>query len=323
MVNPHSWRLRLCWKLLLPGGRPSHERIDRDSNDKNYYLPWRQNEYFDGAIPMCRTFVLTVLEAKENCWSTPADNRPPPKNTYTMTPFIAELLGTGMLILLGDGVVGNVVLNKSKGQNSGWIVISLGWGLGVFVAVYMAAAISGAHINPAVTIGLATAGKFPWEQVPVYLAAQFLGAAIGAFLVWLHYRLHFDSTDDPNAKLGVFCTAPAIRSTPDNLISEIIGTFVLVLGVFFLANAEIGDEQFSLGSLDALPVGLLVTVIGLALGGTTGYAINPARDLSPRIMHALLPIKGKRDSDWSYAWIPVIGPVLGAVIAAFLFIAVS
>ena len=240
-----------------------------------------------------------------------------------MTPFIAELLGTGMLILLGDGVVGNVVLNKSKGQNSGWIVISLGWGLAVFVAVYLSATISGAHINPAVTIGLATAGKFPWAQVPLYLAAQFLGAAIGAFLVWLHYRPHFNLTEDPDAKLGVFCTAPAVRSAPDNLISETIGTFVLVLGVFFLANARIGDEEFSLGSLDALPVGLLVGVIGMALGGTTGYAINPARDLSPRLMHALLPIKGKRDSDWAYAWIPVLGPILGAVIAAGLFMAVD
>ena len=240
-----------------------------------------------------------------------------------MTPFIAELLGTGMLILLGDGVVGNVVLNKSKGQNSGWIVISLGWGLAVFVAVYLSATISGAHINPAVTIGLATAGKFPWAQVPLYLAAQFLGAAIGAFLVWLHYRPHFNLTEDPDAKLGVFCTAPAVRSAPDNLISETIGAFVLVLGVFFLANARIGDEEFSLGSLDALPVGLLVGVIGMALGGTTGYAINPARDLSPRLMHALLPIKGKRDSDWAYAWIPVLGPILGAVIAAGLFMAVD
>ena len=240
-----------------------------------------------------------------------------------MTPFIAELLGTAMLLLLGDGVVGNVLLNKSKGQNGGWIVITLGWGLAVFVAVYMTATISGAHINPAVTIGLASAGKFPWEQVPVYLAGQFIGGAVGAFLVWLLYRPHFDITDDPEAKLAVFCTAPAIRNAPANLISEIIGTFVLVLGVFFIAQAEIGDEKFSLGSLDALPVGLLVAAIGLSLGGPTGYAINPAGDLPPRLMHAVLPIAGKGSSDWSYAWIPVAGPVAGAVLAALLFLAIG
>ena len=240
-----------------------------------------------------------------------------------MTPFIAELLGTAMLLLLGDGVVGNVLLNKSKGQNGGWIVITLGWGLAVFVAVYMTATVSGAHINPAVTIGLASAGKFPWEQVPVYLAGQFIGGAVGAFLVWLLYRPHFDITDDPEAKLAVFCTAPAIRNAPANLISEIIGTFVLVLGVFFIAQAEIGDEKFSLGSLDALPVGLLVAAIGLSLGGPTGYAINPARDLPPRLMHAVLPIAGKGSSDWSYALIPVAGPVAGAVLAALLFLAIG
>lgn len=236
-----------------------------------------------------------------------------------MTPFLAELLGTGMLVLLGDGVVGNVLLNRSKGQNSGWMVITVGWGIAVFVGVYICSTVSGAHINPAVTLGLATAGVFPWELVPVYLAGQFIGGAIGAFFVWLHYRPHFDITEDPDAKLGVFCTAPAIRNTPSNLISEIIGTFVLVLGVFFLANARIGDQEASLGSLDALPVALLVTGIGLSLGGPTGYAINPARDLSPRIMHALLPIKGKRSSDWGYAWIPVVGPSLGGILAALVF----
>lgn len=236
-----------------------------------------------------------------------------------MTPFLAELLGTCLLILLGDGVVGNVVLNQSKGKDGGWIVITVGWGIAVFVGVYVSATISGAHINPAVTIGLATAGAFPWSSVPSYLLAQFLGGALGAFLVWLHYRPHFDITEDPAAKLGIFCTAPAIRNTPANLISEIIGTLVLVLGVFYLAEAQIGDQKASLGSLDALPVALLVTGIGLSLGGTTGYAINPARDLSPRIMHAVLPIKGKGGSDWSYSWIPVVGPFIGGALAAFLF----
>jgi len=237
-----------------------------------------------------------------------------------MTPFLAELLGTALLILLGDGVVANVVLNQSKAKGGGWIVITAGWGIAVFVGVYVSATISGAHINPAVTIGLATAGAFPWSLVPSYLLAQFLGGALGAFVVWLHFRPHFNITDDPAIKLGVFCTAPAIRNAPANLISEIIGTIVLVLGVFYLAEAQIGDQKASLGSLDALPVALLVTGIGLSLGGTTGYAINPARDLSPRIMHALLPIKGKGDSDWSYSWIPVIGPFIGGALAAFIFI---
>jgi len=224
-----------------------------------------------------------------------------------MTPFLGELVGTAVLLLLGDGVVANVVLGQTKGQNSGWIVITFGWGMAVFVAVFIVAAASGAHINPAVTLGLAIAGKFAWAQVPIYLAGQMLGAALGAFLVWLHYRPHFAVTNDPNAKLAVFCTAPAIRDTPSNFVSEVIGTFVLVFAVLYLAAPEVG-----LGALDALPVGLLVLVIGLSLGGTTGYAINPARDLSPRLMHALLPIPKKRDSDWSYAWVPVVGGALAA-----------
>jgi glycerol uptake facilitator protein len=237
-----------------------------------------------------------------------------------MTPFLAEFLGTCLLIILGDGVVANVILPKSKGQNGGWIVITLGWGLAVFVGVFVAASISGAHINPAVTIGLATAGTFSWSLVPGYLLAQFLGAATGAVLVWLHYRPHFDLSDNPAVIRDVFCTSPAIRDTPSNLTSEIIGTFVLVLGVFFLAGAQIGDEEVTLGSLDALPVALLVTAIGLSLGGTTGYAINPARDLSPRLMHAFLPIRNKGGSDWRYAWIPVVGPIIGAVLAALVFL---
>ena len=232
-----------------------------------------------------------------------------------MTPFIAEIIGTAFLLLLGDGVVANVVLKGTKGENSGWIVISFGWGMAVFVAVFIVAAYSGAHINPAVTLGLAAAGKFDWGLVPLYLLAQFIGGAIGAFLVWLHYRDHFNATEDGDAKLAVFCTAPAIRNTVSNFISEVIGTFVLVFAVLYIAAPDVG-----LGALDALPVGLVVLVIGLCLGGTTGYAINPARDLSPRLMHFLLPIPNKRDSDWGYAWIPVVGPVVGGVLAGLLFL---
>ncbi len=232
-----------------------------------------------------------------------------------MTPFIAEIIGTAFLLLLGDGVVANVVLKCTKGENSGWIVISFGWGMAVFVAVFIVAAYSGAHINPAVTLGLAVAGKFAWAKVPLYLLAQFIGAAIGAFLVWLHYRDHFAATPDGDAKLAVFCTGPAIRNTFSNFISEVIGTFVLVFAVLYIAAPDVG-----LGALDALPVGLLVLVIGLCLGGTTGYAINPARDLSPRLMHFLLPIPNKRASDWGYAWIPVLGPFVGGALAGGLFL---
>ena len=231
-----------------------------------------------------------------------------------MTPFIAELLGTALLILLGNGVVANVVLDKTKGHGSGWIVITTGWGLGVFVAVYAVATYSAAHINPAVTIGLAAAGKFAWSLVPLYLAAQFLGGALGALLVWLHYKPHFAETENADSKLAVFATGPAIRTPAGNFIAELIGTFVLVFGVLSIATPDVG-----LGALDAIPVALLVLVIGLSLGGPTGYAINPARDLSPRIMHAILPIPGKRDSDWAYAWIPVAGPIGGALVAAALY----
>jgi glycerol uptake facilitator protein len=236
-----------------------------------------------------------------------------------MTPFLGELIGTALLILLGDGVVANVVLERTKGQNSGWIVITWGWGMAVFVAVFTVAAFSGAHINPAVSLGLAIAGKFEWALVPMYILAQFIGAFIGATLVWLVYRPHFAVTADKDLKLAVFCTGPGIRDTVSNLISEIIGTFVLVFAVLFLAVSV-----FGLGALDALPVGLLVLAIGLSLGGTTGYAINPARDLGPRIVHAILPMPGgKRDSDWGYAWIPVVGPFLGAVLAGLLYLALQ
>ena len=232
-----------------------------------------------------------------------------------MHPVIAEFIGTALLLLLGNGVVANVVLKDTKGAKAGWVAITVGWGIAVFVAVFVVAAYSGAHINPAVTLGLAIAGQFDWGQVPTYLAGQFAGGAAGAFLVWLHYRDHFDITDDAGAKLAAFCTAPAIRKRGPNMISEIIGTFVLVFAVLYIAEPEVG-----LGALDAIPVGLLVLAIGISLGGTTGYAINPARDLSPRIMHALLPIRGKRDSDWGYAWIPVAGPALGGIIAGALFL---
>ena len=231
-----------------------------------------------------------------------------------MNNFLFEMIGTSFLILLGDGVVANVVLNRTKGNNSGWIVITFGWGIAVFVGVYISAAHSGAHLNPAVTIAMAVAEKFEWAKVPVYIAGQFAGAMVGAFLVWVSYKKHFDETADKDAKLSVFCNSPAIPNTFYNLATEIIATFALVFGVLFISGADM-----KLGSLDALPVALLVLGIGLCLGGPTGYAINPARDLGPRIMHALLPIKDKRDSNWRYSWIPVIGPVIGGVLAALLF----
>lgn len=231
-----------------------------------------------------------------------------------MSPFVAEFIGTCLLIILGDGVVANVVLNKTKGNNSGWIVITFGWAIAVFVGVYSVASVSGSHLNPAVTIALASIGKFDWANVPMYIGAQILGAMAGALIVWIAYRQHFAETADANAKLAVFCTGPAIRNTSNNLFSEILGTFILVLGVLFITA-----PSQSMGSLNALPVALLVLGIGLSLGGLTGYAINPARDLGPRIMHFILPISGKRDSDWSYSWIPIIGPVIGGVVAAMLW----
>ncbi len=235
-----------------------------------------------------------------------------------MTPILAEFTGTGLLILLGNGVNANVILAKSKGNNSGWIVIAFGWAIAVFVGVYVSAAMGGdAHLNPAVTIGDAVKSN-DWSKVPDYIAAQMLGAMAGASLAWLSYRKHFNETTDVDGQLAVFCNAPAIKSTIDNLITEIIGTFVLVFAIFFITGADV-----KLHSLDALPVALLILGIGLSLGGPTGYAINPARDLGPRIMHFILPIKNKRDSDWGYSWIPVAGPIIGAVIAALVFNAVQ
>ena len=217
-----------------------------------------------------------------------------------------------LLILLGNGVVANVVLNKTKGNSSGWLVITLGWAIAVFTSVYASAAASGAHLNPAVTIALAYSNG-DWSNVPLYIAAQFLGAMTGTTLVWLAYKQHYDATDDAAAKLATFCTGPAMRSTAHNLLTEIIATFALVFGVMMMTK---GDS--SLGSLDALPVALLVLGIGLSLGGPTGYALNPARDLGPRIMHAILPIKNKSANDWGYSWIPVAGPIIGGLLAAFI-----
>lgn len=231
-----------------------------------------------------------------------------------MTPFISELTGTALLIILGDGVVANVILNKTKGNNGGLIAITFGWAIAVFVGVYATASVSGAHLNPAVTIALATIGKFEWGLVPTYIAAQMIGAMLGALIVWIAYRQHFNATEDAATKLGVFCTSASINKPADNMLSEVIGTFVFILSILFITKS-----QNSLGSLDALPVALLVLGIGLSLGGPTGYAINPARDLGPRIMHALLPIKNKGGSDWHYSWIPVLGPVIGGVLAALLW----
>jgi glycerol uptake facilitator protein len=237
-----------------------------------------------------------------------------------MTKFTAELFGTALLILLGDGVVANVLLSKSKGQNSGWIVIATGWGLAVALAVYAVNTFSGAHLNPAVTLGMATIGKTAWADVPLYVAAQLAGAYLGAALVWLAYLPHWRETADPGAKLGVFCTAPAIRRPAANLLTEIIGTFVLVLGVLaILTPKNLQPAQGFDTGLGPLLVGLLVFGIGVSLGGPTGYAINPARDLGPRLAHWLLPIAGKGGSDWGYAWVPVVGPLIGGVLGAWCY----
>ncbi len=232
-----------------------------------------------------------------------------------MSPFIGEFTGTALLIIMGDGVVANVVLQKTKGQNSGWIVITFGWAMAVFLGVYASLKLGGSgHLNPAASIALAAFGKFDLALLGTFIVAQFAGAFCGAVIVWLAYKQHFESTDDKDLKLAVFCTAPAIRQPAHNLLTEIIGTFVLLF-----AALAISPASTSLGSLDALPVALLVLGIGLSLGGPTGYAINPARDLGPRIAHFLLPIPGKRDSDWSYSWIPVVGPVAGALLAAWVY----
>ncbi len=239
-----------------------------------------------------------------------------------MSEFAAELIGTMFLILLGNGVVANVVLKGTKGNNGGWMVITTGWALAVFVGVVIAGPFSGAHLNPAITIGLAVAGKFAWSKVLTYIIAQIIGAMIGSFLVWLVYKNHFDATPEAETQLAVFSTSPAIKNLFFNFMSEMAGTFVLVFVVFYFTNAEITDHKtpIGLGSLGALPVAFLVWAIGLSLGGTTGYAINPARDFGPRIVHAFLPLKHKGSSDWKYAWVPILGPFVGAIIAALFYL---
>jgi len=232
-----------------------------------------------------------------------------------MSLFIGELVGTMILVLLGDGVVANVSLARSTGHASGWIVIAAGWGFAVAIGVYVAGWASGAHINPAVTLGMAAVGQLPAAKVPIYLAGQFAGGFLGAVLVWLSYLPHWSPTTDEAAKLGVFCTIPAIRHAPSNFICEVIGTAVLLIGVLGINNVNNGLA----GGIGPYAVGILVFGIGLSLGGPTGYAINPARDLSPRLAHALLPIPGKGGSDWSYAWVPVIGPVVGGLIGALVY----
>jgi glycerol uptake facilitator protein len=232
-----------------------------------------------------------------------------------MNAFFAEFFGTAIILVFGGGVVANVVLSKTKGNNSGWIVISFGWAVGVFTGVLISAPYSGAHLNPAVTLAMAIANKVEWSKVPLYLCAQLLGAMFGAFLVWLAYKKHFDATEDADSKLSVFVTGPNIRSYFYNVLTEAIGTYVLALAVLYMAQPEVG-----LGALNALPVAIVVLGLGLSIGGPTGYAINPARDLGPRIVHFFLPIPGKRDSDWKYAWVPILGPFIGASLAAAMFL---
>lgn len=241
-----------------------------------------------------------------------------------MEAYLGEFIGTMLLIIFGDGVVAGVLLKNSKAENSGWIVITVGWAMAVAIAVYCVGQVSGAHINPAVTIGLAATGQFDWLMVPGYIIAQFIGAFVGGVIVWLAYLPHWRPTEDPGLKLGVFCTAPAYRATGPNIITEIIGTAVLLFGVLGIsanAGAVGGDLSAVIATgLNPLLVGLLVLGIGLSLGGPTGYAINPARDLGPRIAHAVLPIAGKGSSDWEYSWIPVVAPIIGGILGAGLFV---
>lgn len=239
-----------------------------------------------------------------------------------MNAFIAEFIGTMFIILLGNGVVANVILPQTKGNGSGWMVITTGWAMAVYAGVVIAAPYSGAHLNPAVTIALALVGKFSWVKVPLYILAQLSGSMLGATLVWLIYRDHFKVSDDQGTKLAVFSTGPAIKNIAANLTSEIIGTFVLIFVIFHFTDVQIGPTKtlVGMGSLGAIPVTFLVWAIGLSLGGTTGYAINPARDLGPRIMHFILPIPGKGSSNWSYALVPIIGPIVGAAIAALFYL---
>lgn len=249
-----------------------------------------------------------------------------------MNPYVAEFLGTMLLVLIGDGVCANACLTATKGNTGpNWLQISTGWALAVFVGVVCASEASGAHLNPAVSVGLAAAGVFDWQEVGPYIVAQMLGAFLGAVFMFVFYIQHFAKTQDPNSKLGSFCTAPSIHGAGHNLFSEAAATFVLVFAVLMSAGAVLTmgegeaaiEHPIGLGAVGALPVALVVFAIGMGLGGTTGYAINPARDLGPRIAHAILPIPGKRDSDWGYAWIPVVGPILGGVVAAVIYLAAS
>jgi glycerol uptake facilitator protein len=236
-----------------------------------------------------------------------------------MSPFLGEFVGSALLLLLGGGVVANVVLNNTKGNAGGWIVIAFGWSMAVFVGVYSSVHLGGSgHINPAVSIALASTGDFDGGLLGTYIVAQFLGTFTGSVLAWLSYKPHFDSTGNADLKLAVFCTAPAVRKPVYNFITEFIGTLVLMLGALVISK-----PSGSMGALDALPVAFLVLAIGLSLGGPTGYAINPARDLGPRIAHAILPIRGKRDSDWAYAWIPVLAPIAGATLGAWIYVWIS
>lgn len=239
-----------------------------------------------------------------------------------MNAFAAEFVGTSLLIAMGGGVVANVVLQKTKGHQGGWMVITTGWALGVFIGVVVAAPHSGAHLNPAVSLALALVGYFDWALVPKYVSAQLLGAMFGSGIAWLMYRDHFNATPDPALKFAPFATVPAIRNYRSNFFSEVVGTSVLIIVILYSTEPALGDADatpIGLGALGALPVAFLVWVIGLSMGGTTGYAINPARDLGPRIMHQILPIKGKGTSDWAYSWVPILGPLLGAAIAAWIF----
>ncbi|NMM48936.1 MIP/aquaporin family protein [Marinigracilibium pacificum] len=242
-----------------------------------------------------------------------------------MNEYLAEFIGTFLLILLGNGVVANVVLNETKGNNSGWIVITFGWGIAVFIAVFIVGQFSGAHINPAVTFGLALAGLFEWIKVVPYILAQITGAMLGAYVVYIFYLDHFKNTNNGELKKACFCTTPAIRNNKNNLFSELIGTFVLVFAVLYMSKPLIeieglGEAKVGLGALDALPVGLLVFGIGMSLGGTTGYAINPARDFGPRLVYSILPIRNEAKTDWGYGLIPIIGPLLGAGLATLIFL---
>lgn len=245
-----------------------------------------------------------------------------------MNPIVAEFFGTLILILMGTGVCANTSLNDTFAKGGGWVVITFGWGLGVYLGVIVAGPSSGAHLNPAVTVGLAVAGKFPWGEVPMYIVSQLSGAMAGAFLTWLLFADHYNRTENPGTIRGTFCTSPAIKNLPRNVLSEVVGTFILIFVVLFIAGPEFAADghtgvKFGLGSVGALPVALLVVAIGMSLGGLTGYAINPVRDLGPRIIHALVPIKSKGPGGWGYAWVPVAGPIIGALIAAAVYLVVQ